>query len=699
MQSLSIRWKITLLSGVCLIITCAAVIGFFIQNSVASQAVSQQQSRQSMIDKSRELLESNAQGNAVTVESFIEEAQFRAEMLAENALFIKHNAEENFVSSEDLRTSLNEMLGRTVERFANIKGAYIAFDANALDGEDSYYHNAAYVGSNETGRFAPYWQRGADGIVSASVLPESALANASLAERYQCAKTSGSACLSTPQLGVDGTLVSVISVPLTVDKNLGVLGIEIELSSLQGIVQQSDQSLFDGTGMVTVLTSSGSVLFDSENSYSPLTSFVSNHFSNQELSQQLNQPVSSFWSQDGEWLLSVAPVTVANQTWGVLLEVPQQQVIADALALDNAMTEQLSQSITKNLLFASIMIVLALAVTSFLASTLVKSIQQVVTRLEDIASGDGDLTQRIEVKSKDEIGQLASGFNQFLQKLQPIIAQVVSGSIDVAQTAQQAQSSASQSRQNSESQFREVDMVATAAEELTQTASMVFDNAEVAVKAAEQANQSASQGQAVVQASTSSMSELLVEMESAVPVVEELARNNANITEILSVIEGISEKTNLLALNAAIEAARAGEQGRGFAVVADEVRQLASRTNESVAEIQEVIAKVQQGTDNVVKSIASGNNLAKEASAQVSNAVDELNHTFTSIASISDMNAQIVRAAQEQQQVASEVNVSVANIRDLSAQLLEQAELSETVGESIASASKQQQTLVAQFKV
>ncbi|GAL25423.1 N-acetylglucosamine regulated methyl-accepting chemotaxis protein [Vibrio variabilis] len=179
-------------------------------------------------------------------------------------------------------------------------------------------------------------------------------------------------------------------------------------------------------------------------------------------------------------------------------------------------------------------------------------------------------------------------------------------------------------RESSEAQFREVDLVATASEEMTQTASLVVQNAEVAVEAASSANESASHGQEVAELSAHEMVRLVEQMKMTVPVVEELAQNNANITEILSVIEGISEQTNLLALNAAIEAARAGEQGRGFAVVADEVRSLASRTQDSVGEIQQVIERVQKGTADVVAAMQESSNLADSTADHVQQAVAAL---------------------------------------------------------------------------
>ncbi|MEF1230572.1 methyl-accepting chemotaxis protein, partial [Vibrio fortis] len=229
-----------------------------------------------------------------------------------------------------------------------------------------------------------------------------------------------------------------------------------------------------------------------------------------------------------------------------------------------------------------------------------------------------------------------------LDKLQPTIKEVIATSEQVANTTSAAKASASSTRQSSESQFKEVDLVATAAEEMTQTASLVVQNAEVAVGAASEANSSAKQGQQVIELSAGEMRKLVERMSSAVPIVEELAKNNANITDILGVIEGISEQTNLLALNAAIEAARAGEQGRGFAVVADEVRNLASRTQASVGEIRQVIDKVQAGTQDVVEAIQEGNILANDTALHVQNAVEDLGSIFTSIEAISDMNNQIV---------------------------------------------------------
>ncbi|MCG9724505.1 methyl-accepting chemotaxis protein [Vibrio brasiliensis] len=705
MRTLSVQWKITLLAGFCLLVTSLSLIGFSVYNAVSNQHQIKQQSSQSVINKSEQIVETRALLNATEVTQFLNGVLYRAEMLASSAMFQKTLSEENFGDSEELRTALDEMVRRAVLSFDTIQGAYLVFRPNMLDNEDSNYVDAEYVGSNETGRFAPYWVTAQNGEnVVANVLSEALLADATNSERFYCPMASGTACVTTPRLiNQDGGtfLTSSISVPLLLDDTaIGFFGIDLRLDGLSGIVAESDQQLFSGTGSINLVSLDGSLIASDDSSRQVGQPFVSEIVSNDQLTDLLfGQEVKTQWSSDGRWLNVFAPIMVANQTWGVLFDMPRASVLADAEALDRIISEQVAASVKTELIAGAALMLLGLATIAVAASRLVKPIREVVERLNDIASGEGDLTQRLEVKSQDEIGQLAVGFNKFLDKLQSIISDVVDTTLQIGTTTQQSHVAAQQTRASSDSQFKEVDLVATASEEMTQTAGLVVQNAEVAVRAAEQANEAAATGQNVIEVSQTEMIRLVDRMTAAVPVVEELAANNANITEILTVIEGISEQTNLLALNAAIEAARAGEQGRGFAVVADEVRNLASRTQDSVGEIRKVIENVQNGTRDVVQAIQDGNDLANDSAAQVQKAAAEISQIFEAIASINDMNSQIVKAAEEQQSVSAEVNQSVSNIRDLSAQILTQAEESEMVSTQIGDLSDKQQQLVSQFKV
>lgn len=705
MSSLSVQWKITLLAGLCLIFTSFSLIGLSVYNGYENQKTIKEYSTSSVISKSEHLLQAQSQLNATEAIKYLEEAYYRAEMMSKSVLFLQQNAEDNFTPSEDLRTSLENMLRLSVEGFDTIESAFLVFLPDALDGEDANYHGADYVGSNEQGRYATHWVMQANGQqAQASTISESTLSDTSNTERFVCPLVSKSSCIAKPtyQSTDNGQMLTTsIALPLLREGEvIGLIGIELKLDVLNQIAVKTDKSLFESKGRVSVLSGDGTLVGSDDSSARLGEQFASEHISNEQVTSFIRSAeTQTTWNKDNSWLIVYSSAKIANQNWGVLLEMPQDSVLADANLLDKVISENTEKSISFEILFGIVFIVIGFSIIAFASWRLVKPIKEVVSRLHDIASGEGDLTQRIEVTSKDEIGQLANGFNLFLEKLQKIIGQVVTNTNLIANTTELAEQAASATRSNSESQFKEVDLVATASEEMTQTAGLVFQNADMAVNAAEKANEAAMQGQQVIQNSASEMERLVDRMRAAVPVVEELASNNSAITDILAVIEGVSEQTNLLALNAAIEAARAGEQGRGFAVVADEVRSLASRTQESVGDIREVIDRVQSGTKDVVEAIQNGSELANGTSIQIEQAVTELVSVFDAIAEINDMNSQIARAAEEQQAVSGEVNQSVANIRELSAQILEQAGSSESVGRDIARLSLDQKQLVDQFKV
>ncbi|BCK31293.1 Methyl-accepting chemotaxis protein McpU [Vibrio cholerae] len=705
MRQISVQWKITLLAGLCLVFTSLALIGFSIYNARASQQTAKLQSSESVIDKSQQLLQTGALLNATEISEYLSEAIYRAEMLAANALFLKNNSEENFGESEVLRTSLDEMVRKSVLGFDTIEGAYLVFRPNMLDSEDSNYVNADYVGSNDIGQFAAYWTKAANGQnVISRVLTQAQLTEESNKERFVCPIEQASPCITSPRMVEFETgryLATSLSVPILIDGvAIGFYGIDLTLAPLIGITQKSDNNLFDGQGKVSIVSENNALVASDAALLTLGETFQSENLSRSTVSSLLQVgQVNSQWSEDGQWLVVFAPIKVANQNWGVIFEMPRQSVMQDAEQLDILLTEQLERGIRSELMVGTLMVVVGLLVVALMAMRLVRPIRAVAERLQDISSGEGDLTQRLQVNSADEIGQLAQGFNLFMDKLQPIIRRVVDNTGQVVSTTEQVKSTVESTRRSSEAQFKEVDSVATAAEEMTQTSAHVVENAQRAVNAASDAQRAAQTGDEVIRHSQMQMNQLVDRMNLAVPVVEELARNNTGIIEILSVIEGISEQTNLLALNAAIEAARAGEQGRGFAVVADEVRSLASRTQASVGEIRSVINKVELGTQDVVKAIQGSNETAQATAEQVADAVTQLNRVFSAIHAINEMSHQIVQAAQDQQTVSAQVTQSVVNIRDLSAQILSETEASEKVGEQIARLSFEQQTLVGQFKV
>ncbi|WP_371927865.1 MULTISPECIES: methyl-accepting chemotaxis protein [Pseudomonas] len=248
-------------------------------------------------------------------------------------------------------------------------------------------------------------------------------------------------------------------------------------------------------------------------------------------------------------------------------------------------------------------------------------------------------------------------------------------------------------------QFREIDQVATASNEMSATAHDVANSASNAASAAKGADQSARDGMSIIERSTRDINQLAEEVSKAVTEVEALAVNSEQIGSVLEVIRSIAEQTNLLALNAAIEAARAGESGRGFAVVADEVRNLAKRTQDSVEEIRLVIERIQTGTRGVVATMHSSQTQAHNNAGQIQQAVQALGKISEAVTVISDMNLQIASAAEQQSAVAEEVNRNVSAIRTVTETLTEQATESAQISSQLNSLATHQMKLMDQFRV
>ncbi|MFM5670084.1 methyl-accepting chemotaxis protein [Aeromonas hydrophila] len=713
MSSLSVQGRITLIAGCCLLASAGALVA----SSLFSAANMQDQVLTSTTAEAQSAAENwmKAMGSeqAAKVTSYLDEAYFRATLLGQGILFQRKNAADNFGSSETLRTAVNQQLHDAAASSDNLLGVYAVFEPDQLDGEDSNYHGSSALGSNDQGRFSTYWAR-VDGKIEPEVQNESVLADESPTaaggvenEWYRCSIRSKALCLLEPYLddvGSQKVLMTSVTVPLLEqEKLLGMVGVDISLTALQSLVKEMDQELYEGQGKVLLVSSQGRVAgvdgFDVTlgsplgQQYQALAG---------ELQGWLGQgQVSSRWSPDGTLLQTFVPVRMrgTEQKWGIYIELPRSVVLASALQLQDDLSGQANRSVMTQLLIGGLISAVALICIWLMAHQIVAPIRAVVARLKDIASGEGDLTQRIELRRDDEIGELAKWFNSFLNKLQSTISQVIDTVAGTRASAEQAASVAERTSAGMQAQYQEVDLVATAFEELSATALQVAGNANSAVAAANLADTAAQEGKYVVADTQEAMRKLMAVISDAKPVVEHLSANSENINDILVVIQGIAEQTNLLALNAAIEAARAGEQGRGFAVVADEVRNLAGRTQNAIVEIQTLIGQLQSGTEAVVKAIMTGHSQADLTLTKVDLSVSVLEQIIHAVATIHQMNEQIARAAQEQSGVADEINRNVSNIRDVSHTIRAEAASSAENGRELSALADKQQQLVGQFKV
>ena len=314
-------------------------------------------------------------------------------------------------------------------------------------------------------------------------------------------------------------------------------------------------------------------------------------------------------------------------------------------------------------------LILALILAQLSARAIFKHIHESVRVAKKIAAGD--LTSSIQVKGNNETAEILQAIKMLQSRLATVMGHIQESATGVASAAAQLAQATNSTHGLMEQQHQETDMVATAMNEMSATVAEVANNTTAAADAAHQASHKAREGRMVVRHSVDGIRELAEGVGEAAQTIHQLEIESANIGKILDVIRGIAGQTNLLALNAAIEAARAGEQGRGFAVVADEVRALAQRTQESTQEIQDMIARLQQGARSAVSMMQRGQEQA-EQSVQAANETDQSLDSITqSVERINDMSDQIATAAEEQSAVVEEMNRNVESIRHLSVQTLQ----------------------------
>lgn len=356
-------------------------------------------------------------------------------------------------------------------------------------------------------------------------------------------------------------------------------------------------------------------------------------------------------------------------------------------------------TILVSILGTCIAIVLGLGVAFIITRGVLVPINTTKAILKDIAQGAGDLTIRVPVKTKDEIGELGNNFNLFADKLQLLINQIAASANELSGSAQNMAAITEESSTSIKQQKQETELVATAITEMNATVQEVARSAEQASVAADQANDEAKRGNDIVNQTVSSINALASEVESSAEVITKVRTDSENIGSVLDVIKGVADQTNLLALNAAIEAARAGEQGRGFAVVADEVRTLAQRTQESALEIETLIDTLQVGAENAVSSMGQSKERVLATVEDAMHAGESLASITSAVNTILEMNTQIATAAEQQSSVAEEISQNVDNIQSISVQNASGAEQAAASSSQVAGLSNELRSLVSQFKM
>ncbi|MGE4405541.1 MAG: methyl-accepting chemotaxis protein [Pseudomonas sp.] len=344
---------------------------------------------------------------------------------------------------------------------------------------------------------------------------------------------------------------------------------------------------------------------------------------------------------------------------------------------------------------------LAVALGSFISWLIVRQLMQPLAQAVRIAEriGAGDMTEQPRPPRSDEFGQLLDALDRTRASLRDLIGRISAITAQLAGAAKELSSVTEQTSAGIQSQRLETDQVATAMHEMAATVQEVARNADEASTAAQHADRQAAEGDVVVQRALAQIDRLSSQVDLSAEAMAQLNRETANISTVLTVINGIAEQTNLLALNAAIEAARAGDAGRGFAVVADEVRGLAQRTQQSTAQIEELIGNLQKGALHASSLMDSSRGLADETVSLARDVGEELQAIIRTISTIQAMNLQIATASEEQSSVAEDINRSVLSVRDVADQSAAAAQQTAASSVQLARLGSELQELATRFRV
>jgi methyl-accepting chemotaxis protein len=675
---LTIQSKIALLAGLCLLLVVGLLMGLSLYQTHRSSQQVAEASSEMLANAAKEHMQALGKVQAMQVQRTFMQTHEYGQGLSRYLLYLRQLQHQGNLTRPQLRQELSTQLHQALIDKPDLLGLYVIFEPDALDGADAGFVDQAAMGSNETGRFSLYWVQSKPGELQAVIGDEALLANTSPGPSgapynafYTCARDTRKACVLEPyfdEASGSRKLVTSIAFPLMDhDKVIAVVGLDINLAALQQNSEASAFQLFDGNGQISIVSPRGVISANSQD-----VSRLGQPLDNAEVMDTLRQgqPKVFVDQQQIKVLEPLAPIVGAAQ-WGVLVGVPQNVLLAPVTTLQQELDAQAVRSTALELLLGGGSALLGLVLIWYAAYRITRPLQLLTRVMEDISRGEGDLTRRLAVQSRDEIGQLATAFNRFVERIHHSIREVSSAALGVNEGAKRVLLASNASLSNFDEQSTRTNSVAAAINELGAAAQEIANNASDASQQASAARQQAEDGRQVVERTIEVMNELSGKISASCVNIEALNSKTVNIGQILEVIKGISQQTNLLALNAAIEAARAGEAGRGFAVVADEVRSLAGRTQTSAAEIQQMIEALQVGARESVTTMTESQQHSEESVSIANLAGTRLVSVTQRIGEIDNVNQSVAAATEEQTSVVEALNVDITEINTLNQQGVE----------------------------
>ena len=483
-------------------------------------------------------------------------------------------------------------------------------------------------------------------------------------------------------------LISSLVAPVTRDGgSVGVVGMDISMNQMQEIADDCEE--FSGKAVLGILSPTGTIMgFKGKPDYvgKDLVEYSESYKAVKD--RVLAGETLSVWATNGD-LVIYYPFEIGETSQYIVscMRIPEHVIVAPAKA-----------ALYKIIGLGTLCLVIAAAVMWVVAGKIAKPIVEVVSRLDDISDGEGDLTVQLEVLSKDEVGQLATAFNKFVSKIHDTIAEVAAVTLDVASASTQIAASSEEIAAGMEEQSSQVQEISTAVEEMSASVTEVAKKSHEANDNAGQAKSTALEGGEIVNETMTGMSEIEEVVKDSGASIGELGKQGERIGEIIEVINDIADQTNLLALNAAIEAARAGEHGRGFAVVADEVRKLADRTTKATDGVSELIGGIQSGTQVAVDKMSSGTEIVGRGVESAQRAGESLNQIVNGAEHVAEMIQSIAAASEQQSAAAEQISKNIQSIAAVTNQSKEGTMQASQAAAGLSEKAEALKALVGQFK-
>ncbi|RUR35538.1 methyl-accepting chemotaxis protein [Vreelandella populi] len=678
----SVRTLIATLVGGCILLVVAVLVIYSLIANARSQALMESQTEELLEHNIESRLAAIAAEQAERIKGQMEHALTLSENLARTNAMLGNLDETGRASLNLSRRELSQIVRQTAIAHPKLLGTYIAWEPDAF-GRDEIFAGREGLGYGKDGRFRPLWYRDdSDNVV---VLPldenmESETLQPSgvrQGEYYLCPRDTLATCIVDPApYNFDGQTVMVtsFSVPVLVNGEFrGVAGVDLSVNFIQSMLNEASQSLYEGAGEMALIASGGTLTAHTSQQEAlgrPVGEVLDTSLQSRIAEAQQGEVVRHHDTEQG-MLELYWPFTIGDleKPWVLMLRLPEQVAFSDLNNLQEQMEDQRTTSTLGMLGMGLIIAGLGLLASWLLGTSISRPLRNLAERMRDIASGDGDLTQRLPVRGRNESAELAIQFNAFAIKIHDVLVDVRASSESVHHAANEITQGGQDLSRRTEQAAASLQQTSSAMEQISSTVGHTTSASQEASGLSQTASQLA------LRTNTA--------FEQVVVTMDDIRATSFEIQSIVTVIDSIAFQTNLLALNASVEAARAGEHGRGFAVVADEVRKLAGRSSEAAADIRQRI-------NASAGQVESGTQLVHDAET----AMHELSESVTRV---TQMLGDISTAANEQSDGIGQVSIAVTDLDQMTQQNAALVEESTTAAEQLKEQAERLADLVGGF--